>query len=128
MDEKNTTRIDKWLWAVRIFKTRTLATRACTGRKIKKNSKTIKPSHKVLPGDLIQVRKGVIKYEYKVLKIAEKRMGTKIVMNYMKEITPEEELVKLKTVKNISFKKREKGKGRPTKKERRDIDKFHEQH
>ena len=82
----------------------------------------------VLPGDLIQVRKGVIKYEYIVLKIAEKRMGAKIVMNYMKEITSEEELVKLKTVKNISFKKREKGKGRPTKKERRDIDKFHEQH
>ena len=128
MAEKNTTRIDKWLWVVRIYKTRSIATEACAGGKVKIDGNTVKASRMVRKGDIVQVRKRVIKYEYKVLKIAEKRMGAKIVMNYMKEITPEEELVKLKTVKNIPTKKREKGKGRPTKKERRDIDKFREQY
>ena len=128
MAEKNTTRIDKWLWAMRIIKTRSMSTKACARGKVTIDNITVKASRLVRTSDMIRVRKGVIKYEYKVLKIAEKRMGAKIIMNYMKEITPEEELVKLKTVKNIPTKKREKGKGRPTKKERRDIDKFREQY
>ena len=128
MAEKHTTRIDKWLWSVRIYKTRTLASEACTGGKVKIDGTVVKASRNIEKNDRIQVRKGMVKFLYKVLKIAEKRMSAKIVMTYMKEITPEEELVKLKTVKNISIKKRERGKGRPTKKERRGIDKFREKY
>ena len=124
MAEKNTTRIDKWLWSVRIFKTRALASKACVGGKVKMYGKTVKASRIVRPGDLIQSRKGVIKYEYEVLKITDKRIGAKIVPDYMHDITSKKELEKLKTAKINSTPKREKGDGRPTKKERRIIDKL----
>ena len=87
MDEKNVTRIDKWLWAVRIFKTRSLSTEACGGGKIKIDKKTVKPSRMIRPGDIIQARKGIVKYEYKVLNIAEKRMGEAFYQDRLKEIT-----------------------------------------
>ena len=90
MAEKNTTRIDKWLWAVRIYKTRSIATEACAGGKVKIDGNTVKASRMVRKGDIIQVRKRVIKYEYKVLKIAEKRMGAKLVPDFLEDITPEE--------------------------------------
>ena len=124
MDEKNITRIDKWLWAVRIFKTRSLATKACSGGKVKIDDNKVKASRIIQPGDMIQVRKGVVKNKYKVLKIAEKRMGAKMVLNYLNDITPEEELAKLKTARVIQIQTREKGRGRPTKKERRIMDKL----
>ena len=124
MVEKHTTRIDKWLWAVRIFKTRSLATLACTGGKVKIEGNTVKSSRMILPGDIIQVRKGVVKYEYKVIKIAEKRMGAKIVLDFIQNLTSEEELAKLKTAKVMPTQKWENGKGRPTKKERRMMDKL----
>ena len=124
MDEKNTTRIDKWLWAVRIFKTRSLATERCSGGKVKIDGNTVKASRLIKPGDLIKVRKGVIKYDYKVLKISEKRMGAKIIPDFREDLTKEEELEKLKTSTSLPYQTREKGKGRPTKKERRIIDKL----
>ena len=124
MLEKNTTRIDKWLFAVRIFKSRSLATEVCTGGKVKIYGNTVKASHLIRTGDIIQVRKGVIKYEFKVLKIAEKRMGAKMVTDYMEDLTPKEELEKLKTTHTILTYNREKGKGRPTKKKRRNMDKL----
>ena len=124
MDEKNTTRIDKWLWAVRIFKTRSLATKACSAGKVKIDDNKVKASRNIQPGDMIQIRKGVVKNKYKVLKIAEKRMGAKMVLNYLNDITPEEELAKLKTARVIQIQTREKGRGRPTKKERRIMDKL----
>jgi len=124
MAEKNTARIDKWLFAVRIFKTRSLATEACARGKVKIDGNRVKASRIIRIGDIIQVRIGVAKYEYKVLKNAEKRMSAKIVQDFMEDMTPEEELAKLITAKVISSKKREKGKGRPTKKERRMIDKL----
>ena len=124
MVEKNTTRIDKWLWAVRIFKTRSLATLACTGGKVKIKGHTVKSSRMILTGDIIQVRKGVVKYEYKVIKIAEKRMGAKIVLDFIQNLTSEKELAKLKTAKVMPTQKWENGKGRPTKKERRMMDKL----
>ena len=124
MAEKNTTRIDKWLWVVRIYKTRSIATEACAGGKVKIEGNTVKASRMVRKGDIIKVRKGIINYEYKVLKIAEKRMGAKMVMDYMNDNTSREELEKLKTAKILAPQKREKGKGRPTKKERRIIDKL----
>ena len=128
MTEKNTARIDKWLWAVRIYKTRTMATDACAGGKVKMNNKTVKASRMIHPGNLIQVRKEVVKYEYIVLKIAEKRMGAKIVQDFVEDVTKAKELEKLKISKDLSFQTRKKGKGRPTKKERRIIDKIKEQY
>ena len=124
MAEKNTTRIDKWLWAVRIYKTRSIATQACAGGTVKIDGNTVKASRMVRKGDIIQVRKRVIKYEYKVLKIAAKRMGAKLVRDFMKDLTPDEELAKLKTSKSLPHQTREKGQGRPTKKERRIMDKL----
>ena len=124
MAEKNTTRIDKWLWAVRIYKTRSIATQACAGGKVKIDGNTVKASRMVRKGDIIQVRKRVIKYEYKVLKIAEKRMGAKLVADYLKDITPKEELIKLESTHKQPIHTRERGKGRPTKKERRVMDKL----
>ena len=124
MAEKNTTRIDKWLWAMRIFKTRSFATEACTGGKVKLHGTKVKASRMVRQWDMIQVRKGVIKYEYKVLKIAKKRMGAKMVPDFMEDLTPDEELAKLKTSKSLAYQTQKRGRGRPTKKERRIMDKL----
>ena len=126
MAEKHNTRIDKWLWAVRIFKTRAMATEACSGGKVKINETAVKASRKIITGDLIQVRKGVVKHLYCVLKIAEKRMGAKLVLNFLDDITPEEELAKLKSSQKQSIQTRETGQGRPTKRERRNMDKYRE--
>jgi len=126
MTEKNTTRIDKWLFAMRIYKTRSMATEACASRKVKIDGNTVKASRLIRPGDMIQIRKGVIKYEYKVLRIAEKRMGAKIVLDFIKDVTPDEELAKLKISNSMPVQIRERGQGRPTKKERRDMDKLQE--
>ena len=99
-----------------------MATDACAGGKVKMNNKTVKASRMVRPGNLIQVRKEVVRYEYIVLKIAEKRMGAKIVQNFVEDVTKAKELEKLKISKDLSFQTRKKGKGRPTKKERRIMD------
>ena len=128
MAEKNTTRIDKWLWVVRIYKTRSIATEACAGGKVKIDGNTVKASRMIRKGDIIQVRKRVIKYEYKVLKIAEKRMGAKLVPEFLEDITPEEELDKLESAHKQPIQTREKGQGRPTKKERRVMDKVREKY
>ena len=126
MAEKHTTRIDKWLWAVRIFSTRALASEACAGRKIKINSTAVKASRNIKSGDIIQIRKGVIKYIYRVKKTAEKRMGAKLVENFMQDLTPDEELVKLKSAQKQPLQTRANGQGRPTKRERRNMAKFRE--
>ena len=126
MAEKHNTRIDKWLWAVRIFKTRAIATEACAGGKVKINDTAVKASRKIQAGDVIQVRKGVVKHLYCMLKIAEKRMGAKLVSDFMENITPKEDLDKLESAQNQSIQTREKGQGRPTKRERRMIDQLRE--
>ena len=122
MVEKHNTRIDKWLWAVRIFKTRAIATEACSGGKVKIDGTTVKASRKIQAGDVIQVRKGVIKFTYKVLKIAEKRMGAKLIIDFVEDLTPDDELAKLESSHKQPLQTREKGWGRPTKRERRKID------
>jgi len=124
MVEKHTTRIDKWLWAIRIFKTRALASEACAGGKIKIDGTAVKASRKISQNDIIQVRQGIIKYIYKVSKIAEKRMSAKLVPDYLEDMTPDKELAKLKFARKQLKQTREKGQGRPTKKERRIIDKM----
>ncbi len=126
MVEKHTTRIDKWLWAVRIFKTRSLASDACAGGKIKIDGTAVKASRNIVQNDIVQVRNGVVKYIYKVRKIAEKRMGAKLVPDFLEDMTPEEELAKLQSAHKQPIQTREKGQGRPTKRERRNMDKFRE--
>ena len=124
MAEKHTTRIDKWLWSVRIFKTRTMATEACAGGKVKIDRSTVKPSRKIQLNEIVQVRKGVVKYLYKIRRISEKRMGAKLVPDFLEDITSEEELEKLKSSQKQPIQTREKGQGRPTKRERRMMDKL----
>ena len=126
MAEKHTTRIDKWLWTVRIFKTRAIATEACAGGKVKIDSIAVKASRKIQIGNIVQVRKGVVKYMYKVCQISEKRIGAKLALKFLKDITPEKELIKLKSSQKQSIQTREKGQGRPTKRERRNMDKYRE--
>ena len=121
---KDQIRIDKWLWAVRIYKTRTRATEACVGGKVKIGGAKVKASYKIKPEEMIQVRKGVVQYTYRVLQTAEKRMGPKHIKEFLKDLTPYSEIRKLNSPTNNQFNYREKGQGRPTKKERRSMDKF----
>lgn len=116
------TRIDKYLWAIRVFKTRSDATDACKGGKVRVNGADIKPSKNVRTGDAISVRKGAVTYTYRVIAVIDKRQGAKLVPQYAENITPEEELAKLKAPVETFFLKRDRGSGRPTKKERRQMD------
>jgi len=114
-------RIDKYLWAVRIFKTRSLAAEACKKGKVNMDDHPVKPSRMIGAGDVIEVRKMPVNYSYKVLEPIEKRVGAKIVEQYVEDITPEEELLKLK-MQDDFYVKRDRGAGRPTKKDRRLLD------
>lgn len=116
------TRIDKYLWSIRVFKTRSEATDACKGGKIKLNGSDVKPSKTIKAGDTITARKGAVTYTYKVIEPVEKRQGAKLVPQYAENITPQSELDKLKTPVETFFLKRDRGTGRPTKKERRQMD------
>ena len=116
------TRIDKYLWAIRVFKTRSDATDACKGGKVRINGADIKPSKNVRAGDVISVRKGAVTYTYRVIAVIDKRQGAKLVPQYAENITPEEELAKLKAPVETFFLNRDRGSGRPTKKERRQMD------
>ena len=89
-------RIDKYLWAIRVFKTRTEATDACKGGKIRVNGADTKPSKMVKVGDVIVARKGAVTYTYKVLALLDKRQGAKLVPNFAENLTPPEELAKLR--------------------------------
>ena len=115
-------RIDKYLWAIRAFKTRTEATEACKGGKVKVAGVPAKPSRAVQPGDVIQLRKGIVTYTYKVLRPLENRVGAKLVPDFAENLTPEAELEKLKAPVESFFVTRDRGTGRPTKKDRREMD------
>ena len=117
-------RIDKWLWCVRIYKTRQIASKACTSGKVKINNKKTKPSRLINQNDIISIQKGYVKYKYEALNLLDSRISAKLVNNFIKNITPKKELIKLQISKNIKLIDREKGLGRPTKKERRKIDKY----
>ena len=115
-------RIDKYLWAIRVFKTRTDATDACKGGKVKVGTVNAKPSRAVAPGEVITVRKGVATFTYKVLQLVDHRLGAKLVPDYAENLTPEEELNKLKAPVETFFVTRDRGTGRPTKKDRRALE------
>ncbi len=119
-------RVDKWLWAVRVFKTRNQATEACKKGRILIQNTPVKPSRVLRVNDIIQVKKPPVVYSYKVNGLLAKRLSARLVKEYFEDITPEQELEKLK-VRDTFFVSRDKGSGRPTKKERRIIDKLREE-
>lgn len=124
MEDKSSTRIDKYLWAVRLFKTRSIATEACKKGKILMDGLPVKSSRIIKPNDVICIKEPPITKQYKVLDITGKRMGAKLTSGFIKDITPEEELEILRLTKMANQLNRPRGLGRPTKKERRDIDQF----
>ncbi len=117
-------RVDKWLWAVRVFKTRSAATEACRKGHVTISELPAKPSREISVGSVVKVRKSPVVHSFKVLALAEKRMSAKLVENFATDVTPKEELEILEVQKNMLWFNREKGTGRPTKKDRRDIDRF----
>lgn len=117
-------RIDKYLWCTRYFKTRNIATEACKKGHVQVNEKTIKPSRDVYPLDKIKVRKNQINYELTVLDIPPNRVGAKLVDIYRKDTTPKEAFEQQELLKFSKDYYRKKGTGRPTKKDRREIDDY----
>ena len=115
-------RLDKYLWAVRVFKTRSDAADAIRNNRVLVNDAYAKPSREVKEGDIISVKKMPVTYQYKVLELVSSRQGAKNVPQYCLNITPQEELDKLTVPRETVFVFRERGTGRPTKKERREID------
>lgn len=127
MNKNINVRIDKFLWSVRIYKTRSQAADACKKGRVIINDVQIKPSRIILVGEVISVKKTPVVYSYKILESLGNRVAAKLVANYISDITPKEELDKLDLNKRGGFYYREKGTGRPTKKERRIIDLINEQ-
>ncbi|NLJ44755.1 MAG: RNA-binding S4 domain-containing protein [Bacteroidales bacterium] len=124
MPEAKAIRIDKFLWSVRIFKTRSIATEACKKGRVIINNIQVKPSRTICAGEIIVVKKPPVSFTFRVIEPVENRVGAKLAGNYVEDLTPEEEKHKLE-LKNAGFAGyREKGTGRPTKKERRDLDSF----
>lgn len=115
-------RVDKFLWCVRYFKTRSLATEACRQGKVKIGGANVKASREIYVTDKIRVRKNQIDYEIEVLDMPKSRVGAKIVSLYVNDITPKEVFEKMELLKYSKDYYRKKGSGRPTKKDRRDID------
>jgi ribosome-associated heat shock protein Hsp15 len=118
-------RIDKWLWAARVFKTRGLATEACRGGSVKIDDQPVKPSRSVKLGDVISARVGVITRTLKVLSLADKRVGPKLVDTIAEDQTPASEYLKELNARQAPL-VRPRGSGRPTKKERRQFEEFKE--
>lgn len=119
-------RIDKYLWCIRVFKTRSLATTACKKGQVKIDDKNVKPSKDIYGDEKILVRKNQINYQIKVLDLPESRVGAKLVDLYRKDITPKEAFEKNELLKFAKDYYRKKGAGRPTKKDRRDIEGYQE--
>lgn len=119
-------RIDKWLWAVRVFKTRTIATDACKKGRVLLDGTPAKPARTVKPGDVVQVRKPPVTYSFRVIAVTQNRLGAKLVPEYMENITPQSELHLLDMARISGFVDRRKGLGRPTKREGRQLADFTE--
>ena len=115
-------RIDKWLWAARVFKTRTVAAEACKKGRVTLGGIAVKPSRIIHPGDVVEVRKPPITYSFKVLQAIENRVGAKLVPEVMENVTPASQYELLEMSRISGFVDRAKGTGRPTKKDRRSLD------
>ena len=115
-------RLDKYLWCIRVFKTRSEATEACKGNKVQVNGVPSKPSKEVKIGDILIIRKGIVELTYRVKAALHNCVGAALVPDYAEDLTPEAERDKLHAPKEIFFVRRDKGAGRPTKKDRRTLD------
>lgn len=123
---KTEERIDKWMWATRIFKTRTISTEACKKGRVMVNDVEVKPSRMIKVNDIVKVRKPPVTYSFRVKALTENRLGAKLVPDYLENITPKSELDLLEVVKISGFIDRRKGMGRPTKREGRELSRFKE--
>lgn len=121
---KTEVRIDKWLWAVRLFKTRTLASEACKKGKVIVQNVQVKPSRNVKVGDVISIRRNPILFSFKVLALSENRMNAKLVVGFMENVTTADQLELIELSKLAGQTGRDRGTGRPTKKDRRELDDF----
>ena len=117
-------RIDKWLWAARIFKTRTIAADACKNGRVSVNGVGVKPSRMVKVGDTISVRKPPVTYSFRILKTIEQRVGAKLLPEIYENVTPQNQYDLLEMTRISGFVDRARGTGRPTKKDRRAMDAF----
>ncbi len=124
---KNEVRIDKWLWAMRVFKTRTIATEACKKGRVMMNGNILKPSRTIKIGDIIDVKKPPITYTFRVLALTENRLGAKLVPDYLENITPKAQYDILEMSRISGFIDRQKGLGRPTKRDAREMANFRRQ-
>lgn len=122
MGEDSSTRIDKWLWTVRIFKTRSISTEECKKGRVKLNDADVKPSKEIKIGDTITIRKPPVVFTYIVKDMPKNRIGAKLVNDFLEDITPSDELAKLEPGYLAFQGIRPRGSGRPTKKERRTLD------
>ena len=123
---KTEVRIDKWLWAVRLFKTRTLAAEACKKGKVIIQNVQVKPSRNVKVGDVVCIKRNPILFSFKVIALAENRMNAKLVAGFMENVTTADQLELIELAKLAGQSGRDRGTGRPTKKERRDIEEYTE--
>ncbi|MBP7612637.1 MAG: RNA-binding S4 domain-containing protein [Paludibacter sp.] len=121
---KTEVRIDKWLWAVRLFKTRTLAADACKKGKVIIQNVQVKPSRNVKVGDVVSIKRNPFLFSFKVLALSENRMNAKLVADFMLNVTTKDQLELIELAKLAGNTGRDRGTGRPTKKERRDLDDF----
>ncbi|MFM6976255.1 MAG: RNA-binding S4 domain-containing protein [Sphingobacteriaceae bacterium] len=126
MAEKEKLRIDKYLWAIRAFKTRSIATEACKAGRVKLNGQAIKPAHVVKVGEIYSVQKGADRKVIKVIELLERRVDAKTAVRYYEDLTPPEETKAFKSVFLSPLLQRDRGTGRPTKKDRREIDDLQE--
>lgn len=127
MAELQKIRIDKWLWAIRIFKSRTLSTKSCEQGKVKVEDVNVKASYKLQVGEVVVVKVGQLKKTLKILQLIEKRVGADIAVTCYEDISPEEDKIDFSQNKSVFLLPdayRQKGDGRPTKRDRRDIEKF----
>jgi ribosome-associated heat shock protein Hsp15 len=124
MTDKKEIRIDKFLWSVRIYKTRSIASDECRKGRIIINDIQVKPSRTVIKNEIITVKKPPVNYSYRVIEPIENRVGAKLVSQFIEDLTPEEEKNKLELGQTGGMVHRAKGTGRPTKKERRQIDRI----
>ncbi len=117
-------RIDKYLWAVRLYKTRSLATDACRAGQVKLNGLPVKPSHEVAQGEIYELNIEQMHRTVQVKALLGNRVGAKLVADYLTDLTPEEEYERIRMARQYSFEKRDRGAGRPTKRDRREIEEF----
>lgn len=121
---KTEVRIDKWLWAVRLFKTRTLAAEACKKGKVVIKDVQVKPSRNVKVGDVVSIKRNPFLFSFKVLALSENRMNAKLVVDFLQNVTTADQLEMIELAKLSGNMGRDRGTGRPTKKERRDLEDF----